>query len=92
MSQRGQATKQQKSEASQKRGAADRWVGPGRAAEQVVAGPLPLLPWLCVGLGTQLLSPGHLKGTSGPLTPGSKVGKYKVCLGRGKECSDYSVT
>ena len=29
--------------------------------------------------------PGRLKGTSGPLTPGSKVGKYKVCLGRGKE-------
>lgn len=37
----------------------------------------------------QLLSPGHLKGTSGPLTPGSKVGKYKVCVGRGKESSDW---
>lgn len=27
-------------------------------------------------VGAQLLSPGRLKGTSGPLTPSSKVGKY----------------
>lgn len=56
----------------------------GGAGRTGLASP-PLYSLAVRGPGPQLLPLGHLKGTSGTLSPGSKVGKYKVCLGRGKE-------
>lgn len=66
-----------------------RWVGWEGAAEQAVAAPPPLMAWALRGSGCPAPVPPGTLGTSGPLTPSSKVGKYKLCFGCGNENREW---